>query len=424
MKLLLIFLLINIQPQSFTSDQAITNDLQEIKMLIVNGDRDSAISELETIVSHQTDNVEAIVLLSDLYHQTHQFGKLITLVESNNNKVSEIGSVQFVYAQAKYQTGFKPEAIQALERNRELDSFDIRGLILLGSIYYNDENWALAQSVYRQISVSLPGNHFFRTRLAKTYGNLMDAEYARSILASVLEEDPAYLPALIELALSHFSLREFYKTNEVTSAALVMYPNNVSLNNLRARSSYNVQQFEEAVKYWNVVAELGEADQNTFRGLGLSYYQLGNAEEALKNFERVLMLNPEDTISLLYSSMVYRQKENWEKAYEILNRMFEFHITDYFIESIMQRAVVLEELGEVESAMSDYTLAKMLFPEHRKALFYLAALHDRHTSNQEVILEHYLKYLESGYTDPSLEDYAKSRVSVLRERLHFARGRE
>lgn len=424
MKLLLIFLLVNIQPEMSISDQSISDDLQDIKMLIINGDRDKAIGGLEVIVNNQTDKAEAIVLLSDLYHQTHQFGKLISLVETHENEVAEIGSVQFVYAQAKYQTGFKNEAIKALERNRELNNFDIRGLILLGSIYYNDESWDLSQSVYRQVSGELPNNHFFRTRLAKTYGNLMEAEYARSILTTVLEEDPGYLPALIELALNHFSQQEYYKTNEVASKALGMYPDNVSLNNLRARSSYNIQQFEEAVKYWNVIVGLGEANLNTFRGLGLSYYQLGNGEEALKNFKRALMLNPEDTISLLYSSMVYRQNENWEKAYEILNKMYEFQITDYFIESIMQRAVVLEELGEVESAMSDYTLAKMLYPQHRKAQFYLAALYDRHTSNQEIILEHYLKYLESGYTDPSLEDYAKSRVSVLRERIHFARGRE
>lgn len=423
--LYLIFLLLfNFQIESDSTNISNRSDLDQVKTLILEGERTQAVEKLEILIEDGLADMNAFELLADLYQQTFSFSKLISLYDKYESTVSENPRILYPYAQAKYQSGFIGRAVEVLEKIRTLGSDDPRGTILLGSIYYNDQKWEAAESVYRELTNRVPDNLYLRTQLAKVNGNLQETELARNILREVLNEDPNYLPAIMELAVSYIGAYELYKAKELLVPALEVYPEQGKLWNLAARTSYNLQEFKNAVEYWEKVVDLGDADNNTFRGMGLSYYQLGDTEKALANFEVSLSMNPDDMISLLYSAMVYRQLENWIKAGEQLDQLFKLHITDYFIDTIMQRAVVSEELGKIDSAVSDYKLVKHLEPNLISAEFYLAALYDRNSDNKELILEHYLGYLENQRLDPSLEDYAKGRVRVLREQLHFARGRE
>jgi tetratricopeptide (TPR) repeat protein len=113
-----------------------------------------------------------------------------------------------------------------------------------------------------------------------------------------------------------------------------------------------------------------------------------------------------------------------EKTEATLNQLFEMHITDYFLDTLIQRAVVAEELDKIEEAMKDYRLVKLIDPTHQNADFYLATLFDRHFDDPEKVIEYYQNFLDIENPDPSLIEYAHGRISVLRERLHFARGRE
>lgn len=405
-------------------EQTNYSGLDEIKMLIINGERAEAAELLEQRIEQGDPAEEELQLLVDLYHQSFSFSKIIDLYQNHEQKLNQNPAVLFAYGQAVNQMGFENRAVQILEQFRALNSNDPRGLILLGRIYYNNDNWEAAEPVYDQLVGLAPENLYFRTQLAKVNGNLMETEYSREILREVLQEDPLYLSAILELAISHIAATEVHKARELIEPALKEYPDQALLWNLSARTAYNLQKFSMAIEHWERVIDLGKADNNTYRGSALSYYQLGNAEKALENFNQSLAMNPEDLISLYYKAMVYRQIEDWEKAEATLNQLFEIQITDYFIDTLIQRAVVAEELDKIEEAMKDYRLVKLMDPTHQNADFYLAALYDRHFDDPEKIIEYYQNFLDIENPDPSLIEYARGRISVLRERLHFARGRE
>jgi tetratricopeptide (TPR) repeat protein len=423
MPYIIIILLFTLQPDTGLS-QSNYPGLDEIKMLIVNGERSEATELLEHKIRQGDPSEEELQLLVDLYHQSFSFSKLIDLYQNHEYALDQNPAVLFAYGQAVNQMGFENRAVQILENLRTLNSNDPRGLILLGRIYFNNENWEAAEPVYDQLVKMVPENLFFRTQLAKVNGNLRETEYSREILRGVLREDPFYLAAILELAISHIAANEVNKARELIEPALRQYPDQAQLWNLSARTAYNLQKFSLAIEHWGKVIDLGKADNNTYRGSALSYYQLGNAEQALENFDRSLAMNPGDMVSLYYKAMVYRQIEDWKKAEATLNQLFEIHITDYFINTMMQRAVVAEELDKIEEAINDYRLVKLLDPSHENADFYLAALYDRHFDDPEKIIGHYQNFLNLENPDPSLIDYARGRISVLRERVHFARGRE
>lgn len=394
----------------------------QIKMMVVEGEVHRAIRLLEEAEEEGTAGVGSLVLLLNLYSGEFRFGPVAEVFERHEDRLSQNEDAVYAYAQAKLKSGYKDEAAAVLEAFREREPSGAKALILLGTLYFDDEAWEAAGPVYDEITDRVPGNPLFRTQQARIYSRLGREEAAKEILLGVLDAEPAYLPAMLELVSLYYRNSETEKAKNLTDRGLMIYPEESRFWDFSGRIAYTNQRYERAAEQWLRVVELGDAEMGTYRGIGLCYYQLSRPEEALEYFGRTLAMNPEDTISLLYSAMVYRQMEEWEKARDILDRLFDIHGGEYLTDVVMQRAVVYEALGEIDAAVSEYKLAKRLDPEQRSADFYLAALYDRHLEDKAVALEHYRSYLENGEPDPELEEYAKGRIRVLVEKLHFEQG--
>ncbi len=398
--------------------------MQFIKEMLLEGDRSGATALLEEMVQLENPEDEALHLLIDQYHQSYAFSNLIGLYEKHREQLQINPAMIYYYAHAKHQTGFTGEAVQLLEELRIMDKVDERGVILLGRIYYQDNNWEEALPVYQDLTGLLPDNPYFHTHLARIYRMLQNRDRSLDILNDVLAKNENYLPAILEMVVTRYTANELDEVRELLNPALEIYPNEKRLLNFSGRTAYNQQQYHKAIDHWNRELELGSTESGTFRGLALCYYILEEQEAAIEHFERALQLNPGDMMSLMYLAMVYRQKEDWEKAGLYLNELYELHISDYLIDTVMQRAVVHEALEDIDSAISDYNLALLLDPEYYHANFYIAALLDRHSIKREEAIDRYQTYLESPELDPELEKYARGRLQVLIEEQHFARGRQ
>lgn len=403
---------------------SVTQDMDLIKQMLIEGDRAGATALLEELVQQENPEVEALRLLLDQYHQSFAFSKIISQYEQHQEKLYQDPSMIFYYAMAKHQTGFTGQAIEILDGMRSMETVDERGIILLGRIYYQDDRWEEALPVFRELSDLLPDNLYFRTQKARIHRMLQNRERSLEILNEVLEEDETYLPAILEMTVTRYTANELDEARILLDRALEIYPNENRLLNYSARTAYNQQQYQKALNHWKREVELGEAESSTYRGIALIYYSQDDLDSAIENFTIALTLNPGDMMSLMYMAMVYRQMEDWEQTGFYLNELYELHISDYLIDTVMQRAVVHEAQGDIDSAISDYTLATLLHPEYYHANFYIAALKDRHSGDKEEVIERYQSYLESPVLDPELEEYARGRLKVLLEEQHFARGRQ
>ena len=392
--------------------------------MLLEGDRSGATILLEEMVQQEVPEDEALHLLIDQYHQSYSFSNLIELYEHHREQLQNKPAMVYYYAHAKHQTGFTGDAVRLLEEMRTMETVDERGVILLGRIYYQDNNWEDALPVYLVLTGLLPDNPYFHTHKARIYRMLQNRERSLEILNDVLAKNETYLPAILEMVVTRYTANELDEARELIDPALEIYPNEKRLLNFSGRTAYNQQQYHKAIDNWEREVELGSTESGTFRGLALCYYILEDQETAIEHFKIALQLNPGDMTSLMYLAMAYRQKKDWGKAGFYLNELYELHISDYLIDTVMQRAVVHEALKDIDSAISDYNLALHLNPEYYHANFYIAALLDRHSGNREEAIERYQTYLESPELDSELEKYARGRLRVLIEEQHFARGRQ
>ena len=79
----------------------------------------------------------------------------------------------------------------------------------------------------------------------------------------------------------------------------------------RGTCKYFLDQYEEAIKDLDKAIELDPQYSDSWSYRGLCYYELDENEEAIDNFDRALDLNPNDERSFDYrSKALVKDKEN------------------------------------------------------------------------------------------------------------------
>lgn len=420
---LLLSLLITSEPDTLANSSS--DDLNEIKMMVVNGETTPAIERLNRGIEEYGPSEEELSLLIQLYHQNYRFQEIDKLYREHQPLLGNNREATLSYAQAKLQTGYRGEATRVLEQLREEYPDETRVRILLSRIYFDEEEWESALPIFDELTSLVPDNLYFRTRYARVHRSLNDEERAREILLNVQQEDPEFLPAILEL------LSIFYVSNDLQAARALadrgirLYPEEPQIWDLSARTAYHQSEYNLAIDHWMRVITLNKETFAINRSIGLCYYQLNDPDNSIYYFRQALNDNPDDMISLFYTAMVYRQLENWTEAELVLNQLVELHIGDYLMDALMQRAVAAESLGKLDAAETNYRLAKLLDPAHNTADFYLATLYDRHFNDRTSAIEQYQNYLEGdGELDSSMVETARSRIRALREEIHFRQGRE
>ncbi|MEN6421272.1 MAG: ATP-binding protein, partial [Smithella sp.] len=74
-----------------------------------------------------------------------------------------------------------------------------------------------------------------------------------------------------------------------------------------------------AIKIYEHKVSLFENDRSGWQGLGITQYQLGQHDEALKSFERILKIDPTDIDAKLLIAEIYVYKKELDKAKEFLS---------------------------------------------------------------------------------------------------------
>jgi tetratricopeptide (TPR) repeat protein len=149
-----------------------------------------------------------------------------------------------------------------------------------------------------------------------------------------------------------------------------------------------------AASYRQAIQEFPDQPR-ALNSLGLALYQLGEFEEALRTYQRVAALSPNDPLAL-------------EKVAQISERLGDLRTA---VEAAMHAADIFINQREVEKALENWSRVTALNPEHALAHSRLALVHERLGHNPQAVTE-YLALASilqrSGKADKAQELVAKS----------------
>ena len=334
---------------------------------------------------------------------------------------------EYLYIGRAYTYSIKPnykKAIEVLNKAKAINPQDAQINLALGNAYFGDKDQNEAYSAYRN-AYSLD-NTLIRAKMQ--LGVLLKGAkaYTEAIKAfdEVIAINPNYGPVYRELAETYFlwGRNEPSKFRIYVDKALVNYEKYLSLTDYSIHSrmrhadflivsgEYKALEIEA-----NKMVELDKVNPRILRYLGISAYQNGNYDVAIKSLESFISNPANKTIAIDYQDLGFSKikKAISEDGKTVDTALFDNGILD------VKKAVELDATGNLSINLSE--LGKKLYEQKlykQAAVIYEIAVANKESKNY--ILDNF--YLgNSLYFDNTRKDIVKADAIAL-QRADLAYG--
>ena len=128
----------------------------------------------------------------------------------------------------------------------------------------------------------------------------------------------------------------------------------------RGKAYLDMSEYQQALREYNRALELNPHDTNAYEERGWTYFYLKEYQEAIDDFERVLELDPNDTQGHNGRGQIHMRFKEYQQALVHFERIVELLPTEYLGYGLRGRAY--RELKEYQRAMDDFERALELYP--------------------------------------------------------------
>ena len=225
-------------------------------LLMINGELDAAITELETTLRLEPDHQLAQDRLR-ITHNRKQLQLLLPDIEARlSNEPNNIELLKQV-ANMYYALGKFPQSIAAYERIIALEPNEIAHHLSLGITYSEAAQYEKAALEYEKV-VAVQPNHVYYYSLAQIYERLNRENDALAALAKSLSYKPEFYYAQREVGVIH----------------------------------YMAGRYKEAIPYLVRATQLQAEDDDSHIKLAIAYLKIGDRAAAIREHEYLKSRNP------------------------------------------------------------------------------------------------------------------------------------
>lgn len=192
-------------------------------------------------------------------------------------------------------TGQFEKAVAHLERASELQPQEPSIYSNLGLAYSNAGQHANAILALRKALVLRPDDAVAYGNLGVVYSDIGQFDEAVEFLKKALDLQPDYVRAYANLGYVYRNLRQYRLAIEHFEKALELHAGGGELKTLLCLGDtyYIMEEYEQAIPYYQRAIQLAPDHTNANLLLGLSYRALKRGDEARAHFEKTLELEPD-----------------------------------------------------------------------------------------------------------------------------------
>lgn len=285
---------------------------------------------------------------------------------SNHNPETVVDLIEFIEANF-------PEKVDDLIDNytiliKKLPDFS-RGYYELGNLYLKKEEKINAVSAFKLALKGEPDNPFYQNSLAFAYVQLEQYDSAIELYKKALENNPdnewTAVVAQALAAIYHRIKGNFDAAISMLQNALILTKNKTEIYLSLADIYYDIDDMDEAIKYYTLAIEGGYKDAKVFSRLAMAFWERDYVENAIEFYNRAIDIEPDYEIAYNNLGVVYfdglndaeRAKPCFEAALKLNDNytMAHFNMARYY-----------ETKGNKVSAANEYQYAldlNKVYPE-------------------------------------------------------------
>jgi len=257
--------------------------------LLLRGEYQRALSEIEAATAVQPDLAAAHFLRGLIYGRTAEWDKARESLQTATVHDPHHVNSWCVLAYVEVERGCPHEALKALDEALRLEPANANAHLLRGDILRSLDRFDEAANAYRSSAGHNPQSHVAKLKLARVLEQLGRTEEAIEMMISAQRLNPLDIQSRLALG-----------------------------NILVARGA-----FDEAIREFKSAADLEPGNADVQGRLGRIYLQQGRHTEAMISLKLATTLNPRDVEGILNLARLYLQLNRVPEAVDLVNTALE-----------------------------------------------------------------------------------------------------
>ena len=300
------------------------------------GDYETAIKMLEGIVYVNPKFILPAQKLASLYIKTNQLNKAKDLYDNILLKEKVTAETLHQYAILSSSLQDTETAERILKKVIRMNPEMARAHKDLGTIYLNKRLFDYAEEEFKTALKIAPKDF----EILFEYGNYLYSisknEEADKYYTESLEIEPKNPLALTFMALNKLVMNQVDEAKKYIMKALEVEPHHEYIQFCAGRILYAKGEYEDAKRYLISAVEQNP-DIETQNTLALTYFQLGNYEQALNIFKNINTKSPKSISVLMDIARCYENLNDKDSALSYLDKVVEIFPDDEDAHDMIRR---------------------------------------------------------------------------------------
>ena len=238
--------------------------------------------------------------------------------------------------------------------------------LIFGNGCFAIGRYAEAQTVYRSLAHTLPGDFAVHFNLGVTCLRRRQPKAAARALTTALELDPFSAPAYYQRGNARDDLGDRPGALDDYATAIGLQPDFLSAHYNRGIVLNNLGRYREAVAAFDDVIALRPDISNAYLNRGVARDELGNTAGAIADYDAALQHNPDNADASFNRARVYYRLGQYREAVADYTAAIALRPDD--VEAINNRGLAYDALGQYEAAIADYDDALRQRPNFAEVL--------------------------------------------------------
>ena len=286
-------------------------------------------------------------------------------------------------------------------------------LFSLANINLRRGNDASARGFLESI-VKLDSTNFnVYKQLAGLYNNEVDSQKVVYLLKAN-GINPTEADVALDLANAYRKLKNYEPAYQILTKAINADTGHLILQQAKLPIAIQLKKYKEVVTTGEKLLT-GGVDGNVLKDVGMAYFYLKNYEKAIHNFKMMEVIAAQNESSLYYTSLCYRNLNNYKLATEYAKKTIKEGISPYTPNYYLLLGGIYEINNQISSAVEAYKKG-LTFGSNGSIYYRLGILYDTKLNQKKSALTNYKLYLKSK-PDPIVEKqeitYVKERIAAL-----------
>ncbi len=257
-------------------------------------------AEVEAITEEapepEVSNADHYFTNAENYLKRNEFENALKMIDQTLNLAPDWSKAVTLKAKILFNTGNLDDALNFLTKYIEKHPQDKEVKAAFGKILRETGRLSEARDVYLELSQSESKNIEWLSELGEILYDLNEMDEALSLFERIYEINNRNIGANLGLLKIHIKKKDFDKAGSYVDFLQEEYPDNYDFNILAGVYYSEKNAHAEAVSYFQKALELDSSKAFPYYHLGLLQVQKGDFENACNNWEKALLLNPEEEL--------------------------------------------------------------------------------------------------------------------------------